>query len=195
MLTCCHVVDIEIPDGLRLAVEDIGGSTTSIERIRRGGDASLDLAFLETRLDKTTMSPLQILTPRLLKVGEDVYSYGFFAVGHVGVPEAGYFGGRIVSFTRIHDPRHAGLTLPFAVLEGMSGSPILTYHGGVKVVGLAAGNRQSRVLVSETVDVTDGNQRFRETINRVVEHGIGYHARAIIAFLSEVGVTGFKVSG
>jgi len=196
LLTCRHVVDIDAPQGLRLAVEDGSGAITPVfEAPILASDERLDMAVVRTGLDETRASPFAILTPNLLKIGADVYSYGFFTVGGVGEPEAGYFSGTIVNFTNAHDPERAGVTLPFAVLEGMSGSPILTYRSGVRLVGVATGNRQSRIVVSETVEVDEGNERHRETLNRIVEHGTGYHPQAIISFLASVGVSGFEVSG
>src|SRR5712691_643195 len=64
----------------------------------------------------------------------------------------------------------ARMTLPFPVLEGMSGSPILTYHNGPKVVGIGIGNRQTRILASEVIEFREDNAEFRESINRIVEY-------------------------
>ena len=160
-------------------------------------DKSLDLAFLRASLPSDNHSYFPILTPQALLVGEAVYSYGFFAVGGHGLEiEQGYFSGSIVNFTKsTSDPPVWSLTLPYPVIEGMSGSPVLTYHNGPKVVGLAYGNRSSRILASEIVEYEDSEGRTREAIHRIVEFGRAYHAAALQAFLIEAKADGFVISG
>ena len=41
------------------------------------------------------------------------------------------------------------MSLSYAVIEGLSGSPVLTYHNGPKLVGMCWGNLQSRIVASE----------------------------------------------
>ncbi len=134
-----------------------------------------------------------ILSPRQLKIGEDVYSFGYFSIG--GSPnnvEQGYFSGKIINFFGHEDGvDQASFMLPFPILEGMSGSPVLTYHNGPKLVGLAIGNRSSRILAHEIFEYKDGQSEFKETVNRIIEFGVAYHPAAIIQFLSVVGVGGF----
>jgi hypothetical protein len=159
-------------------------------------DESLDLAFLRASLPSDSHSYFPILTPPSLRVGEAVYSYGFFAIGGRGLEiEQGYFSGSIVNFTKsTSDPPIWSLTLPYPIIEGMSGSPVLTYHNGPKVVGLAYGNRSTRILASEIVEYEDSKGRSREAIHRIVEFGFAYHAAQLQAFLIEAKADGFVIS-
>jgi hypothetical protein len=56
------------------------------------------------------------------------------------------------------------------------------------------GNRTSRVLASEVQAYKDDKVEFRETVNRIVEFGIAYHAASIVNFLAEVGLVGHVVA-
>jgi hypothetical protein len=188
LLTCRHVADID-RERFRLAVHDNETSQRCfLEDIRFPSTEELDMAFLPRALPGTRRSFFPILTPSKLITGEDVYSYGFFALaGDDRLVEQGYFSGRIVNFTKsTSSPPVWSLTLPFPVLEGMSGSPVLTYHNGPKVVGLAFGNRSTRILASEILAYEDANERFTETVHRLVEFGLAYHCNEIVRFLGEL---------
>ncbi len=198
LLTCRHVVDIKIPSGHAIAVLDseLSRLTPMTAAPIYPTNPKIDLAFLPNALSRQKPEFLPLLSPQALKIGEDVYSFGFFAIGGgVSAVEQGYFAGKIVNFFR-HEQSvdEASLTLPFPVLEGMSGSPVLTYHNGPKVVGLAIGNRSSRILASEIIEYKDEKTEFRETVNRIVEYGVAYHCSAIVQFLARAGAQGYLVS-
>jgi hypothetical protein len=76
----------------------------------------------------------------------------------------------------------------------MSGSPVLTYHNGPKIVGVGFGNRQHRVVASEVLEYKDTQCEYKESINRIVEYGQAYHSFSIIHFLISVSVDGFLIS-
>ena len=198
LLTCRHVVDLSIPSGHAIAVYDPVISRFS--RISRcpvlSVNPEVDIAYLPNAFEHPKTEFFPILSPSQLKIGEDVYTFGYFSIG--GGPEnveQGYFSGRIVNFFRHeYEVDQASLMLPFPVLEGMSGSPVLTYHNGPKLAGIAIGNRSSRILAHEIFEFKDGQTEFKETINRIIEFGVAYHPAAIIQFLSRTGVKGFIVS-
>jgi hypothetical protein len=192
LLTCRHVVDITIPVGNHLGVFD-----SELNRFFPlpsppvfPTNAGVDLAFLPNALGRPKVEFFPMLRGEALTIGFDVYTFGFFAIGAQQAEiEQGYFAGRIVNFfNHEKSPKMACLTLPFPILEGMSGCPILTYHNGPKLVGVGIGNRQSRILASETVEVEEGSTRFRESINRIVEYGVAYHAAAVQHFLAEASI-------
>ncbi|MDP8928289.1 MAG: serine protease [Actinomycetota bacterium] len=166
------------------------GRLTRLESVTYPSDPTLDVAFLPNALKRTKAEFLPLLQPSLLNVGEDVYSFGYFLAG-VEVEE-GYFSGRIVNFTR--SKGRYSLTLPFPVIEGLSGSPLLTYHNGPKVVGLAYGSRSSRILASEVIEVDQGSQRFKETVNRIIEFGLAYHVAVLVEVINELQILGAIVS-
>jgi Trypsin-like peptidase domain len=198
LLTCRHVVDIQLQPGQRIAVYDNELNTLSPlpSAPLMPQNAQIDVAFLPNALSRTKAEFFPILSPHELKIGEDVYTFGYFAIGGDSkAVEQGYFSGKVVNFFR-HETsnQEASFTLPYPILEGMSGSPVLTYHNGPKVVGMGIGNRSSRILASEIIEYKDGKTDFQETVNRIVEFGVGYHCAAIVSFLAHAGVQGFVVS-
>jgi hypothetical protein len=192
LLTCRHVVDIAIPLGKRLGVFDSEHNrfVPLANRPVYPANAAVDLAFLPRAFGRPKAEFFPMLKGETLTIGFDVYTFGFFAIGaHQAEIEQGYFAGRVINFfNHEKSPKMACLTLPFPVPEGMSGCPILTYHNGPKLVGIGIGNRQSRILASETIEVEEGRTRFRESINRVVEYGVAYHTVAIQHFLAEASL-------
>ena len=126
-------------------------------------------------------------------MGEDVYSVGFYVSG--GRTDVGYFKGNIVNLNQSSGmPGFAGMSLSYAVIEGLSGSPVLTYHNGPKVVGLCRGSVQSRIAAREILEYQDEQLTLKETVTRIVELGLAYHASALISFLQEVNAQGYVVS-
>ena len=198
LLTCRHVIDVSIPDGHAIAVYDpiISDFVRISHPLLWPVNPEVDMVYLPNVFGHPKREFFPILLPHQLKIGEDVYSFGYFSIG--GSPnnvEQGYFSGKIVNFFRHeHGVDQASFMLPFPILEGMSGSPVLTYHNGPKLVGIAIGNRSSRILAHEIFEYKDDKKEFKETINRIIEFGVAYHPAAIIQFLSEVGVKGFIVS-
>ncbi|MDE0528498.1 MAG: hypothetical protein OXH85_07385 [Truepera sp.] len=86
------------------------------------------------------------------------------------------------------------MSLSYAVIEGLSGSPVLTYHNGPKVLGLCYSNIQSRVIAHEIEEFQDEQRTLKETITRIVELGQAHHANMLIEFLDEVGAQDYVVS-
>lgn len=197
MLTCRHVVEVALREGVRLGVYDneLGIYRALPQEPVIYDNPHADLALLPNALGRPKADFFPILTPSILKVGEDVYSYGYFSIGgNSGNVESGYFAGKIVNFHQLEHQQAAMMTLPYAVIEGLSGSPVLTYHNGPKVVGVATGNRSSIILAAETLNYKDGEIEFRETINRIVEFGTAMHCAAVVSFLAGVAEAGVVVS-
>lgn len=197
MLTCRHVVESLLPEGSRLGIYD--NELCRYRALREPpiiyDNRNADLAFLPNALGREKQEFIPVLTPQILKIGEEVYSYGHFAIGgDSSNVESGYFAGRIVNFFQLDDQSAVKMTLPYSIIEGLSGSPVLTYHNGPKVVGVATGNRHSRILAAETMAYKDGEVDFRETINRIVEFGVAMHCVSIVRFLSSVPNSGMVVS-
>jgi hypothetical protein len=198
LLTCRHVVDIDIPVGCSIVVFDneLSRFTPLPSPPKFSANPEVDIAYLANALARNKAEYFPILAPAELKIGEDVYSFGYFAIGGDSRSiEQGYFAGKIVNFFNNEQSSEvASFTLPYAVLEGMSGSPVLTYHNGPKLVGIGIGNRSSRILASEIVEYKDSQREFKESVNRIVEFGVAHHCAAIQSFLVQVGAQGFQVS-
>ncbi len=198
ILTCRHVIDVPIPEGHAIALFDpvISGFVRISQPPMFPVDSNVDMAFLPNAFMRSKAEFFPILLPNQLIIGGDIYTFGYFSIGGaLANIEQGYFSGKVVNFfNHEHGSNQASLMLPFPILEGMSGSPVLMYHNGPKLVGLAIGNRSTRVLASETLQYKDEKTEFRETVNRIVEFGVAYHPAAIIHFLHAAGLQGFIVS-
>ena len=179
------MVDVRLDEGEQLSVYDADSeSFIPIHKRVFPETDSLDLAFLPSALgpDKTTF--FQILQSHQAVVGAEVFTHGFFKLDTTDTEiHQGYFSGCIVNIGQPHG--HISFSLPFPILEGMSGSPVLAEDNGPKLIGVAHGNSQSRILQSEVVEYRDERETLRETINRIVEFGQAYHVSTITAFLIE----------
>ena len=160
------------------------------------------MAFIPNafRRDKAEFFPL--LEPTSITIGQSVYSFGYFrsegsdlAGAVAGTGDHGYFKGNIVNFSASRvTPGATALSLSYPVVEGLSGSPVLTYHNGPKVVGMCYGNVQSKVVAREIVEYKDQRKEYKEMVTRIVEFGRAHHAAGIVGFLREARAGGFVVS-
>lgn len=198
LLTCRHVVDVDYD----VRTHRRGVLDVEVGRFALMGDPiypsddQLDMAFIPNGLQRSKAEFFPILTPATLHIGEDVYSFGFFKPeGGEDRPSQAYLSGKMVNVFSVDADRGIhSMLLPYAIIEGMSGSPVLTYHNGPKVAGLATGSQMQRVVAREVMDYKDTEREYRETINRIVEFGVAYHAATIIEFLQEIGISGTIVS-
>lgn len=194
LITCRHVTAVDKKDCEILAVFDQEKERmVPIDETSIRYTPSLDLSFIPNALGRQKKEFFPILCPDHIILGENVFSVGFYKAG--GNVDVGYFKGNIVNFTpSVGTLEPTGFSLSYAVIEGLSGSPVLTYHHGPKVVGLCHGNIQSRIIASETVDYQDKQFQSRETVNRILELGQAHHATVLIKFLEEFNAQGFEVS-
>ncbi len=197
-LTCRHVVDVEYDARThRRGILDVQRQIFCLMGDPLyPGDDRLDIAFIPNALQQPKTEFFPILTPRLLNIGEDVYTPGFFQPGGGnGEVTQAYLSGRIVNIFSVDAQRGIhSMLLPYAIIEGMSGSPVLTYHNGPKVVGMATGNQMQRVVAHEVMDYQGTEREYKETINRITEFGVAYHAATLVQFLQEIGVSQAVVS-
>ena len=198
MLTCRHVVDVDHdPQTHRLGIRDAERGVFAFwDDTLFSSDDGLDLAFVPNALGHSKEEFFPILTPEILRTGSDVYTFGFFQpTGGDGTATQAYLSGAVVNMFSVDADRGIhSLLLPYAIIEGMSGSPVLTYYYGPKVVGLATGNRTQRVVAHEVMDYKDTQREYKETINRVIEFGVAYHAATLVNFLQEIGISEAVVS-
>ena len=194
LITCRHVIDVDKGDSEKLAVfDEVRQRMVPIEGTSILYAPAWDLSFLPDALGRPKREFFPILSPDRILMGTDVYSVGFYKSGNN--VEVGYFKGHIVNFLRSDGtPDLTGISLSYPVIEGLSGSPVLTFHQGPKVAGLCYGNVQSRILASEVLDYQDEQREIKETIHRIVELGQAYHAGVLLRFLEEVGAQGHVVS-
>ena len=193
-MTCRHVTDVNKEDDGLLAIYDSElNRMVQIEEVRYPQRSDLDMAFIPNALGRPKKEFFPILVPERILMGLDVYSVGFFVAE--GKPDVGYFKGNIVKLTRSEGKAgFAGISLSYAVIEGMSGSPVLTYHNGPKVVGVCHGSLQYRIAPREILEYQDERITVQETVTRIVELGQAHHANALIEFLNEAGAQECVVS-
>jgi hypothetical protein len=179
LVTCRHVISVK--EGVRLVAHDrYIGRMVPIRTTIVPDDEALDLAFLPGALGRQSWV-LPLLPESTLIVGHDVYTCGFYSPsGRVENMADGYFKGNVVSF---RTGRYTTATLSYPAIEGLSGSPVLKYHNGVKAVGICFGSESQRVLASEIVEFREGEREYRETVNRIVEFGLAYRSEVITNFL------------
>lgn len=203
LVTCRHVVDRVDQDGKHLPLGVFDHGRNRIHRPDRFEFASwpeLDLAVIPRAFGKETETDdfFPILAPERLLIGLDVYTSGYFATdGQLDRLRLGYFKGALVSreagSMAVKETPHQRLVLPYPVIEGLSGSPVLTYHNGVKVVGVCFGNEQLRIQAFETTHF-EGDVRVREETSRIVEFGLAYPGDLLTAWLMDAGFSDHLVT-
>ena len=193
MLTCRHVVNVTLTGECLAVYDNELNKLVPLSHILLPKEPDLDLAFIPNALNRKKSEFLPILSPEDILIGDKVYTYGSYAFGgQFSEVENGYFAGRIVS---VAEPKPwLTFTLPFSVIEGLSGSAILTYHNGPKVVGIAIGNKKSRILAHKVIEFTNETGASKETIHRIVEFGVAYHAATLIGFLKGIPVSDIIVT-
>jgi hypothetical protein len=202
LLTCRHVIERLDGDGEQVPIAVVD-PTTLIPKLLRGGwhvpdDSTVDLAFLPRARPETSNTYLPFVTPETLGIGLDVFTPGYFAPS--GRPEDmsfGYFRGHVVSAWGAHRDTQGWdrIALPYPVIEGLSGSPVITERrNGWELVGICHGSDSHRVLAYEVVDVEEGSQRYREQLHRIVEFGAALGTSPIREFLDAESVTNYEVA-
>jgi hypothetical protein len=198
LLTCRHVVEKvdDVGKDIQPVVWDrVAGQGWPIQRAFFPKDARLDLAFLPNALPGERAEFLPFLEPNEILTGMRVFSCGYFAAA--GWPHnlrrIGWLSGEIVAVEREHPnvgPRES-LLLPYAVIEGVSGAPVIARdRNGAKVVGVNVGNESQRTLAYEVIESREGEAHHQETAHRVVEFGLAYHAAPVLDFLNELADEG-----
>jgi hypothetical protein len=189
LVTCRHVVEPRVEEA-GLAVVNIarGGELHPIES--RLNHPVLDLALLSGQASIVDVAVPLLLPLSLLKVGSDIFTGAHFSPsGLVNVMETGVFKGHVVGY---RDGTKGSMNLSYAVIEGLSGAPVLSYTSatddvGATAAGICVGSEALRVQAYEVLDVDDDGRRYRETVHRIVELGHAYTAETIRRFLEDSG--------
>ncbi len=197
LLTCRHVAESPLESRERLSLYDWHGRyLTSELDVDYSSPFPVDLAVLRTNDKQIVGTFLPILDFRHVLTGLDVYSPGFYSLGSKAADVVpAYFRGNVVNLygNRSADPGNR-MSLSYAVIEGMSGSPVLTYHNGTKATGICIGSDTQRIVVRETVEYRDAQTEYHETVSRFVELGVAYQAITIVAFVQHLKGVPFVVS-
>ncbi len=199
LLTCRHVAE-SVHDGEQLAVlhfDNRGGKRESlilVDEVLYPADEKLDLAYLpraasviESRVAWPVGEQSWIL------MGIEAHAFGYTARGNPFPVEIGYHSGSLV-VRRHSDPNlggHPSIVVSFSVLEGMSGSPLLSADSPDltrQVIGICCGNESHRIVAREVVSTEIDGREVREQVQRLVEQGLVLPLWTILGFLQEIGV-------
>ncbi len=190
LLTCRHVVN---GHKYYSALDNDGFHHVSNIIYPNSDELDLALLYLEKK-QKNYSRHLPLLPHSFISIGENVYTYGMVPIDKEKF-EGLFFKGSIVS---THCPSWEGyyrkMRLQFPVLQGLSGSPLLTTWNGVKVCGILIGNLESRIVVYNIREYEDDNEKFRHYVEKVIEFGIAYHPAVIEVFLTESNVSSCIIS-
>lgn len=199
LLTCRHVAE-SVGDGEKLAVLHFDNrrktreSLIIVDEVLYPADDKLDLAYLpgvasviESRVSWPAGDQSWIL------MGIEAHAFGYTARGNPFPVEIGYHPGSVV-VRRNSDPNLGGypsVVLSFSVLEGMSGSPLLSADSpdlSRQVIGICCGNESHRIVAREVVSTEVDGREIREQVQRLVEQGLALPLWTICEFLREIGV-------
>jgi len=196
MMTCRHVVD----QAVDLAVHDLATDeflplpAPTLDPAKR----PLDLAVFESPLKRET-PPMKFTLSETVRMGSSVWAAGYFTTSPVAYEiEPAFLSGRVSSVLMGVQTHHGGaeLVLPFPVLEGFSGTPLMIDGGPTPgVAGVCHGSRQQRAVAEQVVEITEGDEERKEITYRVVEFGLAFHVNSVAGFLGRVGVKNLAFAG
>jgi hypothetical protein len=194
LLTCRHVIE----RNERVAVQNlITDEVTEVEAVRYDPDGRIDLALIECPFEQHPPT-LPVVPTGVVRPGTNVWTYGYYQRSYSPyVIDGAFYGGRVASVHHASQTERGSseILLPFPIVEGTSGAPLLVEPGQAAgpattpgFTGVCYGSRQQRVVAQEVADVQEGEVSRSETLYRVVEFGLAFHIQAVGGFLARVGV-------
>jgi hypothetical protein len=145
-----------------------------IDEVVYPDDETLDLAYLPgaaSMIESRVAWPLG--DQSWILMGIEAHTFGYTARGNPFPVEIGYHSGSVV-VRRHSDPNLGGypsIVLGFSVLEGMSGSPLLSADSPDltrRVIGICCGNESHRIVAKEVVSTEVDGREVREQVQRLV---------------------------
>ena len=151
-----------------------------------------DFAVLQT-INSPPNKPLPLSnTP--LEMSQQVYGIGFHDDGECISPEGrrnfqvaprSFFGNVVRVDEQVNNFSPSLCELSFATLSGFSGAPVFS-PGLDSIIGMIYGNVDQKIQVHQRYELIDGDMKFSETVNRIMELGLFHSAKSIKTFLKEV---------
>jgi hypothetical protein len=197
LVTCRHVIERYDNDQKLLPVgvwDDRRSRLFPVRRVESADWGGLDLAVIPSAFgDEPTGDYFPVLDPDRLQIGDDVFTWGYYATDprQLNRIRDGFFRGSLVSLepgsAAVKETPYERLVLPYPVIEGLSGSPVLTYHNGAKVVGVCFASEALGVQAYEVTEVREGGIERREELRRIVEFGLAYPPGLLIDWLQDAG--------
>ena len=189
MMTCRHVVD----RSQDLAIHDL--RTDEFLPIGRAtfdpSTRPLDLAVFDSPLRRDT-TPIPFAESPAVMTGSESWAAGYLVKSPIEYSiESAFLAGRVSSVLLGMQTPHgsAEVVVPFPVIEGFSGTPLMIQKGdAVGLAGVCHGSRQQRAVAEDVTDIDEDGVRREEVTYRVVEFGLAFHVNAVAGFLNRVGM-------
>jgi hypothetical protein len=198
VVTCRHVVDRAGPRGEELRIGIWDGIVDRMHHVQPMTAAywpGLDLAVLPRAFGSRWRGDyLSLLASDVPQVGAPVVAWGSYSTYSQDLSRLrdGYFEGAIVSREPPGDLGAANaferIILPFPVIEGLSGSPLLMTYNGAKVAGVCFGSESSHVQAYESSTLVRDGRVQSERTERIVEFGLAYPSGLVAKWLEDAGV-------
>lgn len=196
MMTCRHVVD----QPGELAIHDL--KTDEFLRVPAPvidpSERPLDLAVFESPLNRQT-PPIGFTHSETVRMGSTAWAAGYFTRSSIEYQiEPAFMSGRVSSVTTCLQTHHgaAEVALPFPIIEGFSGTPLMIERGeAAGLAGVCHGSRQQRAVAERVIEVEEDEQKRSEITYRVVEFGLAFHVNSVAGFLRRVGIETLSFAG
>lgn len=190
MMSCRHVIDVQGD----VAVHDT--RTDEFLPVRQvltdDTPPMRDLAVFECLADRA-LPLIGFTQSSTVRMGTSAWASGYISLSPIEYRvRPAFFSGRVTSvlLAQQSEAQRAEVVLPFAVVEGLSGTPLMIDSADGKMSGIAGvccASRQQRTVAQEITDTTKGGEEYSETLWRVVELGSALHVQEVGGFLSSVG--------
>lgn len=198
MMTCRHVVDQD--ESVTLALHDL--KTDEFLEFSRPtydpSDRPMDLAIFASPLKRETPT-VPFTRSETVRMGSSAWAAGYFRTSPIEYGlEPAFLSGRVSSVLTGLQTVHGGgeLVLPFPIIEGFSGTPLMIEGNGTAgLAGVCHGSRQQRTVAEQVIDVERDGEKRSETTYRVVEFGLAFHVNAVAGFLRRVGIEKLAFAG
>jgi hypothetical protein len=196
MMTCRHVVERPV----ELAVHDL--KTDEFfpvpAPVLDPSERPLDLAVFESPLSRET-PPIGFTYSETVRMGSPAWAAGYFTRSPIRYEiEPAFLSGRASSVMTGLQTQHgaAEIVLPFPIIEGFSGTPLMIDQGErAGLAGVCHGSRQQRAVAEEVIEVEEDGQKRSQVTYRVVEFGLAFHVNSVAEFLRRVGIETLNWAG
>lgn len=175
-LSAFHVVDVTEPEKLRAGFGNRQfAPITDIEPDKK----KRDLARYRIKINGGVHLEL---VPQDVLIGEGVFSWRYPLHEDGG---ARYLKGHISRFLEPFGRGEPSYELSFEVARGISDSPLLLYHNGVKVTGLVYGNGRSEIVDDYVEEHLTSDKKEMHIVKRVISYGLAYRLQTLRDLLNQ----------
>lgn len=192
--TCSHV--IESIDFKKNAVISRWNPSDEDGQFFEFSGAKLHPKYDFATLQTNESPPLDSLplSEQILDMGPLVRAIGFHDDGYRINPDGrkmfqvaprSFFGNVVRVYEVPSNKSPSQCELSFPTLSGFSGAPVFS-NGFDSIVGMIYGNIEQKIQVYENYELVDGEKRYSETVNRILELGLFHSTQSIKSFLADL---------